>query len=89
MCAMGANEIQTYSFVSPSDADKVQLQEDVWERNYVHLLNPLGEEQSVMRTILTPAMLETLGRNYSRGVETAKAYEIGITFSANVFDPED
>lgn len=89
MCAMGANEIQTYSFVSPSDADKVRLQEDVWERNYVHLLNPLGEEQSVMRTILTPAMLETLGRNYSRGVETAKAYEIGTTFSANVFDPEE
>lgn len=89
MCAMGANEIQTYSFVSPKDADKVRLDEDTWERNYVRLINPLGEEQSVMRTILTPEMLQTLGRNYARGVEKVRAFEIGTTFSANLFDDEE
>lgn len=88
MCAMGANEIQTYSFVSPGDADKIRIDEDSWERNYVKLLNPLGQENSVMRTLLTPAMLETLGRNFSRNIDAVKAFEIGNTFSANIMDPE-
>ena len=88
LCAMGANEIQTYSFVSPRDADKVRLDDGTWETNYVRLINPLGEEQSVMRTILMPEMLETLGRNSARGVESVRAYEIGTTFSADLFDEE-
>ena len=52
MTAMGANEIQTYSFVSPKGVDYVRIDEDSWERNFVRLINPLGEENSVMRTIL-------------------------------------
>ncbi|MEG0663107.1 MAG: hypothetical protein RR472_07495, partial [Anaerovoracaceae bacterium] len=53
------------------------------------LKNPLGEENSVMRTVLTPAMLETLGRNFSRNIDKAKAFEIGNTFCKNIVDPED
>lgn len=86
LCAMGANEIQTYSFVSPKDVDRVRIDEDSWERNFVRLMNPLGEENSVMRTILTPGMLETMGRNYSRNVQAVKAYEIGNTFSKNLIE---
>ncbi len=86
MCAAGANEIQTYSFVSPRDVDRVHIDEDAWERNFVRLLNPLGEENSVMRTILTPGMLESLGRNFSRNIKDVKAYEIGNTFSKNLLE---
>lgn len=86
LCAMGASEIQTYSFVSPGDVDRVRIDEDAWERNFVRLINPLGEENSVMRTILTPGMLETMGRNYSRNVEEVKAYEIGNTFFKNLIE---
>jgi phenylalanyl-tRNA synthetase beta chain len=88
LCALGANEIQTYSFVSPKGVDNVGIAEDSWERNFAVLRNPLGEENSVMRTILTPAMLETLGRNFSRSIETVKAFEIGKTFSKNLIDPD-
>ena len=88
LCALGANEIQTYSFVSPKGVDNIRIAEDSWERNFAVLRNPLGEENAVMRTILTPAMLETLGRNFSRSIETVKAFEIGKTFSRNLTDPE-
>ena len=83
LCGMGLNEIQTYSFVSPSGVDKIRIDEDSWERAFVRIINPLGEDTSVMRTVLTPNMLEVLARNYSRNIESAKAFEIGNTFMDN------
>lgn len=88
LCGLGANEIQTYSFVSPKGVDNIGIAEDSWERNFAVLRNPLGEENAVMRTILTPAMMETLGRNFSRSIDSVKAFEIGKTFSKNLIDPE-
>ena len=84
MCAMGADEIQTYSFISPSHYDKMNLPEGSWEREYVSIINPLGEDTSVMRTILSPLMIEVLSRNYSRKVENVRAFEIGTTFLKNI-----
>ncbi len=89
LCAMGLNEIQTYSFVSPKGVDNVRIDEDSWERAFVKIINPLGEENSVMRTILTPNMLEVLARNYSRKIEKVKAFEIGNTFIANMVNSDD
>lgn len=80
LCALGANEIQTYSFVSPKSIDMIRLPKDAPERDFVRLINPLGEENSVMRTLLTPNMLEVLGRNYTRNLEQAKAFELGNIF---------
>ncbi len=89
LCALGLNEIQTYSFVSPTGVDDVRIDEDSWERDFVKIMNPLGEENSVMRTILTPNMLEVLGRNYSRNIEKAMAFELGSTFTTNFMNPDD
>ena len=88
LCGMGLNEIQTYSFVSPKGVDNVRIDEDSWERAFVKLINPLGEENSVMRTILTPNMMEVLARNYSRNIDKVKAFEIGNTFMANMLNEE-
>ena len=89
LCGMGLNEIQTYSFVSPKGVDNVRIDEDSWERAFVKIINPLGEENSVMRTILTPNMLEVLARNYSRNIDKVKAFEIGNTFMANMLNEEE
>ncbi len=83
LCSMGFNEIQTYSFVSPRGIDKINIDEDSWERAFVELINPLGDENSVMRTILTPNMMDVLARNYSRKIEKVRAFEIGNTFVKN------
>ncbi len=89
LCSMGLNEIQTYSFVSPKGVDNVRIAEDSWERAFVRLLNPLGEENSVMRTILTPNMMEVLARNSSRNIDAVKAFEIGNTFMDNPYSPDN
>ncbi len=86
LTGMGATEIQTYSFVSPSGADNCRIAEDTWERSFVRILNPLGDETSVMRTLLTPNMLEVLSRNFSRYIPRVRAFEIGNTFMADPFD---
>lgn len=80
LCALGVSEIQTYSFVSPKGVDMIRLPKDAKERGFVRLVNPLGEENAVMRTLLTPNMLETLGRNYTRKQDQVKLFEIGNTF---------
>lgn len=88
LCGLGANEIQTYSFSNDKILDKAGIDKDSWERNFVKMINPMGEETSALRTILTPGMLEVLGRNYSRKVPFVRAYEIGNTFMKNLIDPE-
>ncbi len=82
---LGLNEVMTYSFISPRAYDKINKKEDSSLRNYIKLLNPLGEDYSVMRTTLMPNMLELLSRNYNRGVEETYLYEIGNIFKAKSF----
>lgn len=88
LCGMGANEIRTFSFTNPKILDAAGIGEDSWERDLVELINPLGEDTQFMRTILTPSMLEVLGRNYSRNLEAVKAYELDLTFSPNMIEGE-
>ena len=79
--SIGLNEILTYSFVSPRGVDKIQLPENDPKRNFVTLINPLGEETSVMRTTMMPSMLDVLYTNISRKVDRAYAFECGHTFT--------
>ncbi|MDR2132399.1 MAG: phenylalanine--tRNA ligase subunit beta [Clostridiales Family XIII bacterium] len=80
LVAAGYGEIQTYSFTGPRGVDDIGAPVSAKERRFVRLLNPLGEENSVMRTTLLPAMLETLALNYSRNNARVAAFEIGNTF---------
>ncbi len=65
LVGMGFNEIETFSFVSPSYYDKIRLAADDSRRKCVVISNPLGEDTSVMRTTALPSMLKVLGDNYS------------------------
>ncbi len=80
LVALGLDEIQTYSFVSPKQLDQIALPEDAAERSLIRLINPLGEENSVMRTALLPNLLEVLGRNNARSNAKAAVFELGNTF---------
>lgn len=79
LLSMGLNEVQTYSFVSPHDLDKTGLDDSNYS-SFVKLINPLGEDTSVMRTTLMPMLLSVIARNLSRKVTDIKAFEIGNTF---------
>lgn len=89
LCAMGASEIKTFSFINQKTLDAAGIAEDSWERDLITLINPMGEDTAALRTVLTPGMLEVLGRNWSRNIPAVRAYEIGTTFTKNMFDEEE
>ncbi|MEG2245923.1 MAG: phenylalanine--tRNA ligase subunit beta [Peptostreptococcaceae bacterium] len=78
--AVGLNEILTYSFVSPRGVDKINLDSNDEKREFVKIINPLGEETSVMRTTLIPNMLNVISTNSAHKVEEVYAFECGNTF---------
>lgn len=73
-CAM--REITTYSFISEKAYGALHLPEDDARRNAVKLLNPLGEDYSVLRTQLYSSMLTVLGTNFSRSLPAARLFEV-------------
>lgn len=77
LLALGFNEIRTYSFISPKYFDKISLPKDSDLRKTVTILNPLGEDTSVMRTTTIPSICEVLSRNYNNRNLVARLYEIG------------
>ena len=74
--ALGGYEIATYSFVSPKYFDKIKLPQDSKLRNAVKIVNPLGEDTSVMRTSIIPSVLDVLSFNYNNRNEKACLFEI-------------
>ena len=75
--AMGFDEIITYSFISPTCYDKIRWDADDARRQSFKILNPLGEDTSIMRTTVLPSMLEILTRNYNYRNQNVRLYEVG------------
>ncbi len=76
----GYSEIITYSFISPTCYDKIGWAPDEPLRNSLKILNPLGEDTSIMRTTTLPSMLDILARNYSYRSRDVRLYEIGRVY---------
>ena len=81
MCrSLGYDEIITYSFISPTCYDKIRWSADDPRRQSFKILNPLGEDTSIMRTTILPSMLDILTRNYNYRNQSARLYEVGRTY---------
>ena len=78
--ACGYSEIITYSFISPSAYDKIGWAPDEPLRESMKILNPLGEDTSIMRTTALPSMLEVLQRNYNYRNKAVRLYELGKVY---------
>ena len=76
----GFDEACTYSFYSPKEFDLFRLREDAPERRAVHILNPISEDLSVLRTFLAPSMLQNAVRNIRRGNEEGRQFEIANAY---------
>ena len=76
----GYSEIITYSFISPTCYDKIGWAPDEPLRDSLKILNPLGEDTSIMRTTTLPSMLDILARNYSYRNKDVRLYEIGRVY---------
>ncbi|MDW7675462.1 MAG: phenylalanine--tRNA ligase subunit beta [Bacillota bacterium] len=77
LVGLGFNEVINFSFTSSKVFDKLNLPQDHQDRQVVPLFNPLSEEQSVMRTTLTPGLLEVAAKNINRRTTTMAIFELG------------
>jgi phenylalanyl-tRNA synthetase beta chain len=90
---MGFNEVINYSFISPALIEKSGFKGDLMPET-VKILNPLSEDQSVMRTSLIPGILENIRTNISQQTTDLKIFETGQIFipdntKANVSTQEE
>ncbi len=80
LLGQGLSEVMTYSFTNPKVFDALNIPEDSELRNVVKITNPLGEENSIMRTTTLSGILEVLGRNYNRRAEQVRLFELGSIY---------
>lgn len=74
------SELATYSFISPREYDRLGISKDSRLREYVSLINPLGEDFSVMRTTQIPNMLDVISKNIKYGQKDMRFFELDRTF---------
>jgi len=79
LVSLGLYEMYNYNFTSPSVFDALLLARDSELRKAVRILNPFGEDQSLMRTTLIPGMLDSLVRNANRKSGHQRFFEVGNT----------
>ena len=73
----GFSQGMCYSFESPKVFDKLLLPADSPLRRTVEIMNPLGEDYSIMRTTPLNGMLASLATNYNRRNKDVRLYELG------------
>ena len=81
---IGFTEILTYSFIGDSDYDKMLIPATSPIRKSLRILNPLGDDTSVMRMTGLPSMMEVLGRNSNYRNKEARLYELSKVYIPKV-----
>jgi phenylalanyl-tRNA synthetase beta chain len=76
----GLNECITYSFTSPAAIERLRL----GDVPLLRLKNPLSQDQSVMRPLLLPGLLDVARHNAAHGRPAVRLFE-----SAHVYRPSE
>jgi len=80
MTGLGFTEAINYSFINNLFCDHLDIKADDPKRKVVKILNPLTEDQSVLRTSLIPGLLETMHFNLAMQNKNLKLFEVGNVF---------
>ncbi|MBI5550405.1 MAG: phenylalanine--tRNA ligase subunit beta [Desulfobacterales bacterium] len=80
---MGFAEAITYSFVHADSCRRLRLPESDPRCRQLAILNPLSEDQTVMRTSLIPGLLDAMQRNVARQTRNIRLFETGKIFISN------
>ena len=89
MAALGCLELYNYNFISPKELDDLMLDGDDERRQTVRLLNPFGEDQSLMRTELAGGLLRAAALNLNRKTGFGRFFEVGNVHFDNGDLPEE
>jgi phenylalanyl-tRNA synthetase beta chain len=80
LAGAGYVEVISNPFCSPADSDRLQLPPDDPRRSVPRLVNPIKDDEPLMRGTLLPGLLRTLGRNIGRGFADVALFELGLVF---------
>ncbi len=80
LASSGFSELINYSFIGRDAVRKLRLDDADPRHQPVAILNPLNEDQSVMRTTLVPSMLEALARNLAYRTTDLQLFELRPVF---------
>lgn len=78
-CGLGLNEAENYSFVGHKDLDHLGLPRE----GRIDIINPLTEEQNVLRTELAPSLLQNVRTNIAHGNMGVRLFEVANVFEAD------
>ncbi len=80
LLGFGLYENMSFSFYSRRHFDLMKLPSDCELRDAVEIMNPLGEDSSVMRTTAVPSMLGVLGTNYNARAASCGIFEYATEY---------
>ena len=80
MVGAGFHEAITFSFIGQADLDRLGLPSGDPRRAGIRLVNPLREEEGVMRTTLLPGLLKAAEYNTNRQISQVALFETGKVF---------
>ncbi|MBR6737545.1 MAG: phenylalanine--tRNA ligase subunit beta [Clostridia bacterium] len=81
LVSQGFNEAVTYSFVSEKEYDVFGLDKNSDEYKFIRLLNPLGEDLSVMRTAVVPSLTRVIATNLNKKNLSGRLFEFAKTYN--------
>jgi phenylalanyl-tRNA synthetase beta chain len=80
LSCLGFYEVINYSFMDKRATKLLKISGTDERNRHVHLLNPLTEEQSVLRTSLIPNLLSTVCSNLNKWNNNLRLFEVGKIF---------
>jgi phenylalanyl-tRNA synthetase beta chain len=80
LAGAGYVEVLSSPFVPAADADRMQLPPDDPRRRASRVVNPIRDEEPLLRTTLVPGLLRVLNRNLGRGFADVALFETGLVF---------
>ncbi len=83
MVGAGYHEIMSFSFIGAADLDALGLPDDDPARVGIDVVNPLRDEDGVMRTTMLPGLLKAAAANLAKRVDDVRLFEIGKVFLPN------
>ncbi|MBT8341890.1 MAG: phenylalanine--tRNA ligase subunit beta, partial [Desulfatitalea sp.] len=88
LVGMGFAEAITYSFVPADAARRLGFGEQDPRSRQLAILNPLSEDQAVMRTSLVHGLLDTMHHNLAHQSRNLRLFEIGNIFISRGSDQQ-
>jgi phenylalanyl-tRNA synthetase beta chain len=87
--SIGYSEIVSYSFINQDSLIRLNISDThPWRTGLVKILNPLSEEQGVLRPSLIPGLLSALRLNQYHNQWDVALFEVGAVFMANSMGPK-